>query len=248
VTGTGGLNNGAGVTGFGNGTAAGVSGTGGSTSGPGVSGTGGGSGPGVIGTGGGTGIGVSGFGNGTGTGVRGIANGMAAGVAGYCGNGEGVYARSGQTDSGSAGTSRNGMHGVTDSTTASGVWGEALSGGIGVTGSTNSATSPGVQGVNNGSGPGVLAQNNAGGTALQVKGLALFSRSGVLSLAGGKASAVKTGIALTSSSLIFATIQGNVAGVYIQGVTLVTGTSGSFTVHLNKATTSALKVAWFVIN
>jgi hypothetical protein len=39
-----------------------------------------------------------------------------------------------------------------------------------------------------------------------------------------------------------------VAGVYVQGVTVVAGSSGSFTVHLNKATPSALPVAWFVLN
>jgi hypothetical protein len=57
----------------------------------------------------------------------------------------------------------------------------------------------------------------------------------------------KTSIGLFSSSNVLATIQGNVAGVWVQGVTLVAGSAGSFTVHLNKPTPSALKVAWFVL-
>ena len=57
-----------------------------------------------------------------------------------------------------------------------------------------------------------------------------------------------SGITLGAASLVLATIQGNVAGIYVQGVTVVSGPSGSFTVHLNKATTKALKVGWFVVN
>ena len=38
------------------------------------------------------------------------------------------------------------------------------------------------------------------------------------------------------------------AGVFVQGVTLVTGASGSFTIHLNKTVPKSLKVAWFAIN
>jgi hypothetical protein len=36
-----------------------------------------------------------------------------------------------------------------------------------------------------------------------------------------------SGIELTAASLVLATIQGNVAGVFVQGVTRVTGSSGS---------------------
>src|SRR5215813_11193999 len=85
-------------------------------------------------------------------------------------------------------------------------------------------------------------------TALQVQGPAAFSRSGILSVAAGKSSGTKTGIALTASSFVLATIQGNVAGVFVQGVTLVTGSPGSFTIHLNKAVPAKTKVAWFAVN
>ena len=50
------------------------------------------------------------------------------------------------------------------------------------------------------------------------------------------------------ASFVLATIQGNVAGVYVQGVTLVTGSSGSFTIHLNKAVPESVSVAWFAVN
>ena len=55
-------------------------------------------------------------------------------------------------------------------------------------------------------------------------------------------------ISLGSSSSVLATIQGNVAGVYVQCVTTLTGSSGSFTIHLNKATPVNLPIAWFVLN
>jgi hypothetical protein len=60
------------------------------------------------------------------------------------------------------------------------------------------------------------------------------ARLGTVIVVKGDSSAQKTGIALTATSLVLATIQRNVAGVYVQGVTLVAGSSGSFTMHLNK--------------
>jgi hypothetical protein len=247
--------------------------------GAGVTGVGGGSGAGVTGIGGQTnGMGLYGNGYGGGGGVVGVANGSAPGVAAYSHNGEGIYARSGQSDGTIPG--RNGVHGVTDSPTAAGVCGEALGGGNGVLGSTTSGSDGGVQGVNhgtgpavigqsaggtgvtgsggvngvgvsgtgNGTGPGVLANNTGSGPALSVIGPAAFNRSGVLTIAANKSSATLSGISLGAASLVLVTIQGNVAGIYVQGVTVVSGSSGSFTVHLNKATTKALNVGWFVVN
>jgi hypothetical protein len=161
--------------------------------------------------------------------------------------GEGLYAVSGLNNGTSPGQTRSGVHGVTDSANDSGVWGEAVGGGAGVTGST-SGVNGGVQGLNLGAGPGVLAQNFAGGNGLEVIGPAAFSRCGAVSIPAAKSSAKVSGLALGGASLVLATIQGNVAGVYVQGVTVVAGSSGSFTVHLNKATPSALRVAWFVLN
>lgn len=94
-------------------------------------------------------------------------------------------------------------------------------------------------------GTGVLAE---GATALKVQGPAVFSRSGILTVAAGHSSAKKAGIALERASLVLATIQGNLAGVHVQGVTLVAGSSGSFTIHLNKKVSKNVNVAWFAVN
>ena len=95
-------------------------------------------------------------------------------------------------------------------------------------------------------GTGVVAHSTSG-VALSVQGRAAFSRSGKLVITAGHSSIAHTA-SLGSSALILATIQGNVAGVYVQGVTVVAGTSGSFTIHLNKATPTNVAVAWFVVN
>jgi hypothetical protein len=117
-----------------------------------------------------------------------------------------------------------------------------------------SSSGNGVHGVSS-TGIGVLAEcpsgtgvRATGATALSVLGPAVFSRSGTLVVAAGHSSATQTGIALTAASLVLATIQSSVAGVSVQGVTLVTGTSGSFTIHLTKTVTASTKVAWFVVN
>jgi hypothetical protein len=108
-------------------------------------------------------------------------------------------------------------------------------------------------------GRGNLAENTAGGTALKVAGTALltgsttfsgattFGRSGVLTVAAGKATVTRSGVALTAASLVLATLQQNVAGVYVRAA--VPSVSGSsFTVYLNKAVPAGTKVAWFVVN
>jgi len=122
--------------------------------------------------------------------------------------------------------------GLTSASSASAVSGENLSAGPGVSGFSAKGT-------------GVKA---AGKTALKVQGPAVFSRSGILTVAAGHSSAKNTGIALASASFVLATSQGNVAGVHVQGVTLVTGSHGSFTIHLNKTVPESLKVAWFAVN
>lgn len=132
---------------------------------------------------------------------------------------------------------------------------------------TSGAGIAGVEGTStNGPGLSGIAGTGASSTALQTtgraslsgpttlsgstifKGSTSFARSGKLSIAANNAQVTKTGIALTSASIVEATIQGNVAGVYVQGVTMVTGASGSFTIHLNKATPTALTVGWLIAN
>jgi hypothetical protein len=135
-----------------------------------------------------------------------------------------------------------------------GVYGTAASG-IGVFGSGGSGTgaygegATGVHGVaTSATGAGVLADNVAGGTALRVNGPATFARSGTVTVAAGQKTASATGIALTSASLVLATVQGNVPGCYVQGVTTVTGSSGSLTIHLSKSAPVTIKVAWFILS
>jgi hypothetical protein len=89
--------------------------------------------------------------------VLAINVGGGAALHGFSGGGEGLYGQSGLKAGTRPGQTRNGVHGVTDSRTDSGVWGEATGGGAGV-----------------------LAQATSGGTALQVDGPALFSRSGLV--------------------------------------------------------------------
>lgn len=112
-----------------------------------------------------------------------------------------------------------------------------------------SNASPALSATTNGTGPAVLA-SNTGGTALQVDGVASFSRSGIAKVAGKSTKSARTvkvtGVALTSSSLILATPQGTVGGVAVEGVTLdVSGSS--FVVTLTKAIKVSLDIAWFVV-
>ena len=96
-------------------------------------------------------------------------------------------------------------------------------------------------------GAGVVAENAAGGAALQVQGVAAFARSGLLTVAAGKSSATVTGVALTAASLVLATVQQNLPGVYVRAaVPKITGSS--FTVYLSKAPTVTANVAWFLVN
>jgi hypothetical protein len=188
-----------------------------------------------------SGLGVSGASN-TGIGVNGFSlEGKA--VQGQSQFGEGIRGMSLGGGQGSSVTnSRTGVHGVSDSGSDGAVWGENIGGGPGVKGTAG--TGNGVVGSST-AGVGVLA---SGKTALKVQGPAAFSRSGRLTIKAGQSTATKSGISLTAASLVLATIQGNVAGVFVQGVTIVTGTSGSFTIHLNKAVPASTRVAWFAVN
>jgi hypothetical protein len=50
---------------------------------------------------------------------------------------------------------------------------------------------------------------------------------------------------MTASSLVLATLQVSVTGLYITGVVPA---SGKFTLHLNKAAPKSMKFAWFVLS
>jgi hypothetical protein len=193
----------------------------------------------------GTSIGV--YGNGP-TGVQGI--GTTYGVQGY-GGPYGVY---GQGGTGVYGTGGTGVYGVG---TENGVQASGGTFGLFATGTDygiyGSGPNHGVFGqATSSSGAGVEAAGTGGGIALKVNGKAQFSRSGKATVAGTastpKNSVTVTGKALTSSSLILAVLQKNVAGVWVAGV--VPNVAGSsFTIYLNKSvTTSVGPIAWFIVN
>jgi hypothetical protein len=199
------------------------------------------------------GIGVAGFSS-AGTGVSGVSGSSAAHASAVYGEissvSPGAFSAAvrGQND----GTGGNGI-GVYGSHAGPGwgVYGTSVSG-IGVVGSSATGVSgmgtTGVHGTTSAkAGTGVLAENTAGGQALNVNGVAAFSRSGVATVPAGH-STVSKSLPLDSASFVLATIQGNVTGLTVQGVTIVTGSPGSFTIHLNKAAAGKTKVAWFVVN
>ncbi len=189
--------------------------------------------------------------NGGHSGVHGndTSTGGGYGVAGNSANGYGVNGTT--CGNGQAGVygddaSPDGAYGVYGYTrVGTGVYGIGTSGGYGVIG--DSSISVGVQGTSE-SGTGVLATSSEG-TALQVEGTAVFSRSGVESIAAGKSSATVTGVGLSTSSLVLANLQNHLSGVYVEAV--VPGASGSsFKIFLSEAvpTGKTANVGWFVVN
>jgi hypothetical protein len=155
----------------------------------------------------------------------------------------------------------SGYFGIHGFGTQAGVVGEAASGGNGVFGATSSNTASGVYGQNNGTGYGVAGRANLSGgtgvlaestdgTALVVNGKAQFSRSGVATVTGTSTTpknSVKVTLPVTAKSMVFATLQKRVAGVYVvAAVPNVAG--GYFTIYLNKSVaTSVGPIAWQVI-
>jgi hypothetical protein len=104
----------------------------------------------------------------------------------------------------------------------------------GVKGSTDSA-----------SGSGVMAENTAGGNALTVNGKASFSRSGIITIPAGAKSFTQTGVALTNTSFVLATLQSNVARWVTSAVPNPGGSS--FTINLNKpAPAGGVKVGYLI--
>lgn len=221
--------------------------------------------------------GVYGTNLGSGPGVKGLNNSGGPALYGKASASEGLYAQSGTTAGTSPGSSRNGVHGVTDSPSASGVWGQAMNGGFGVSGSTKSAGNSGgagVYGANLGSGPGVLGVSEhgigvrgvtssggtgvlaeddtraTGGIALQVLGVSAFSRSGRTTIKGRRASAtVHPAGGVSRNALALALLQNSVPGIWVVSAVPST-TTGSVTIRLNRAPRAGQQahVAWFIIN
>jgi hypothetical protein len=132
---------------------------------------------------------------------------------------------------------KSGVEGVnTSSEGGMGVSGSSQGGGIGVQGSS-------VTGV------GVSATSTSG-PALQVEGVASFSRSGSALIAGTTAnpesSVTVAGVPLSLSSLILATPQVYVPSVGVAAV-VPAATGGAFTIYLTGPVEVSVEIAWFVI-
>jgi hypothetical protein len=224
-----------------------------------------GDGDGVMGVADGAGNGVLGSSM-SGAGVRGVADGAGNGIEGASSAGNAVY---GHIDS----TMVEDVAAIfaTNSNSGVGMWAES-NGGVAVQAKDLSADTGayGVYAQSSGGtavygtstdGLGVVGQTFDGtgvtaigqfGTALDVQGVSKFSRSGIKAIAGTtlspKSSVKVTGVALTASSLVLATIQTNNApGVFIQSA--VPNVANSWiTITLNQAVTVSVKVAWFVVN
>jgi len=122
---------------------------------------------------------------------------------------------------------------------------QSETGGIGVSGNSDLGTA--VQGIST-KGTAVLAQCPTG-TALDVQGVATFSRSGLVSIAATKKTATVTGVALAAPSLVLANLQNTLPGVFVEAV-VPNITGHSFEVFLSEAVPAGktAKVAWFVVN
>ena len=83
-------------------------------------------------------------------------------------------------------------------------------------------------------------------TALQVEGVASFSRSGLAIVAAGTASIAVKNVALTSSSLILAALQSHQAGCVVAAV-VPSVSKSKLTIYLSTNATTALNVAWFIV-
>jgi hypothetical protein len=158
---------------------------------------------------------------------------------------------------------RNGVVGKTANSAASGVYGENQGTGYGVAGRANNgtgvfadtqtgtsllATAVGGTAIDASTGAGgtsIKTKAPNSGTALSVTGKAKFSRSGVVTIAAGSASAPVTLAGVNSNSMILATAQ-QAPGPAVKAA--VPG-SGSFTIYLTaNAPAGGLKVAYFVLN
>jgi hypothetical protein len=130
---------------------------------------------------------------------------------------------------------------------AGGVWGadESENGSFGVQGTTGSGV--GVAGSAE-SGVGVSAQSGSG-IALEVEGVATFTRSGLESIPADKTSATVTGVVLSATSLVLATMQNSIAKLYVEAVVPDVG-AGSFEILLSKKVPNgkAANVGWFIVN
>jgi hypothetical protein len=162
--------------------------------------------------------------------------------------------------------SPRGVHGLgTDfgvigtTTTVTGVYGKNTgTSGIGVFGET-SGTGSAVYGLTKANGVGVFADapsstgtalrgRSENGTALVVEGKAKFSRSGRVTISAGQTSKINGLFPIDPATIVVATVQGNVAGIWVRGVSL-DAVADKFTIRLNKAAPAGgVVVGFFIVN
>jgi len=260
-----------GVEGYATGTAPSVSGVFGeanNATGDGVYGQNDGTGFGVVGRGdNGTGVrglggtyGVEGEGE---TGVYGFGN-KVNGVFGETGVGtaSGVYGQNDATGYGVAGRATSGTGvlgegtiGVSATGSVTGVRGVSNGAGDGVDGVASNSCCSAVYGQNTGTGNGVAGKSDngtgvlassTGGIALKVDGKAQFSRSGKAVVVSGQSSIVVSNVSLTSKSIVLATPQKNVAGVFVQGA-VPSVSAHTVTISLNNTVGASYPIGWMVV-
>jgi hypothetical protein len=214
------------------------------------------------GTGHGTGvIGVCGSGDGTGVFGYGVNKNGVFGIS-VSNTSSGVYGQNDGTGYGVAGRATNGtgvlgdgVVGVNSQGSITGVRGTSLGAGDGVDGVANNSCCSAVYGLNDGTGNGVAGKadsgtgvlaSSTGGIALKVDGKAQFSRSGKASVASGQSSIVVQNVSLSTKSLVLATPQKNVAGVYVQAA-VPNVSAHTVTISLNKTVGASYPVAWMVV-
>jgi hypothetical protein len=150
-------------------------------------------------------------------------------------HGDGTVAIEGENDSNGRGVSGRSESGT-------GVMGQSGAGGAGVTGSGGAW---GVLGASQ-NGTGVQAES-ASGIALRVHGTAVFTRSGLATVPAGDISVRVSGVALSSSSLILATLQKKDGHAHVRAA-VPDVAAHSFTIYLTRPPTIDLPVGWFVVN
>ena len=128
-----------------------------------------------------------------------------------------------------------------------GSWGAYGTGDVGLVGDVNS-TGVGVYGFagasaipNPPTGIGVYARAGSNSQlALRVQGRAKFSRSGRVSIRNASKTVTVSGIS-ASGTLVVATAQTDLAGVYVRSVVPA---NGSFKIHLSKKPSKSVSVGW----
>lgn len=107
----------------------------------------------------------------------------------------------------------------------------------------------GVWAIGGDAGAGLLAQNAGDGPALQVDGIAAFARSGIATVPARSKTTSVTGVALSPQSIVLATIQNPITGVWLE-CAVPDVESQSFEIVLSRPVPErkVASVGWFIVN